>query len=94
MVPSIRRPFAGDPDATTKESLHRLIDELPDDALPGVERYLSAIRDDDMMRTLEAAPLDDEPSTPEEDASAREAIERYRRGDFVTADEARARLLE
>ncbi len=79
---------------TTKEVLHRLIDELPDDALPGVERYLAAVRDDPMMRILLAAPLDDEPTTPEEDASAREGIERYRRGDYLTADEAKARLLE
>jgi hypothetical protein len=79
---------------TTKEALHRLIDDLPDDALPGVERYLSAVRDDPMMRALMAAPLDDEPTTPDEDAGAREAIERYRRGEFVTADDSRARLLE
>ena len=90
----MRRPFAGDRDVTTKDALHRLIDELPDDALPGVERYLSAIRDDPMVRTLVAAPLDDEPTSPEDDASAREAIECYHRGDFLTADEARARLLE
>lgn len=79
---------------TTKEALHRLIEELPDDALPGVERYLAAVRDDPMMRVLMAAPLDDEPTTPEEDASARAAIDRYRRGDFLMADDAKARLLE
>ena len=56
---------------TTKEALHRLIEELPDDALPGVERYLAAVRDDPMMRVLMAAPLDDEPTSPEEDADAR-----------------------
>ena len=79
---------------TTKDALHRLIDELPEEALPGVERYLAAVRDDPMMRTLVAAPLDDEETSPEEDAEARAAVERYRRGDFLTADEARARLLE
>ena len=79
---------------TTKEALHRLIDELPENTLPGVERYLSSVRDDSMMRALLAAPLDDEPTTAEEDASAREALERYRRGDFLTAEEAKARLLE
>ena len=79
---------------TTKEALHRLIDELPDEALAGVERYLAAVRDDPMLQTLVAAPLDDEESTPDEDAEARAAIERYHRGVFLTADEARARLLE
>ena len=78
---------------TTKEALHRLIEELPDDTLPGVERYLAAVRDDPMMRILMAAPLDDEPTSPE-DVDARAAIERYRRGDFLTADDAKARLLE
>jgi hypothetical protein len=78
--------------AITKEALHQLIDELPDDALEGVAHYLSSVRDDPMMHTLMAAPLD-EPPTAEEDASAREAIERYRRGDFLTAAEAKARLL-
>ena len=78
---------------TTKEALHRLIDELPDRMLPGVERYLSTVRDDPMMQALLAAPLDDEPTTAEEDSSAGEAIERYQKGDFLTAQEAKARLL-
>ena len=77
----------------TKESLHRLIEELPDEALPGVERYLASVRDDPMMRVLIAAPLDDEPTTSEEDASARRGIERYGNGDYLTAEEAKARLL-
>ena len=79
---------------TTKDALHRLIDELPDDALPGVERYLATVRDDPMMRVLMAAPLDDEPATPEEDASARAALDRYRRGDYLPGEDAKARLLE
>lgn len=79
---------------TTKDALHRLIDELPEDTLPGVERYLTTVRNDPMMRRLASAPLDDEATTPEEDASAREAIERYRRGECLTAEDAKARLLE
>ena len=78
-------------EVTTKDALHRLIEELPDDALPGVERYLAAMRDDPMLRVLIAAPLD-EPTSAEEDASAREGIERYRSGEYVTAEEARAGL--
>lgn len=78
---------------TTKEALHRLIDGLPENTLPSIEGYLAAVRDDAMLRTLMTAPLDDEPTTGEEDASVREARERYRRGDVVTAEEAKAGLL-
>ena len=79
---------------TTKDALHRLIDELPEEALPSVERYLASVRDDPMLRVLLAAPNDDEPTTAEEDASAREARQRYGRGDFLSATEAKKRLLE
>ena len=78
---------------TTKEALYRLIDELPEDALPAVERYLASVRADPMLRVLLAAPEVDEPTSPEEDASAREAWDRYRRGDFLTPEEANRRLL-
>lgn len=79
---------------TTKEALYRLIDELPENTLPAIERYLASVRDDPMIRVLLAAQEEDEPTSPEEDASAREARRRYRRGDFITAEEAKSRLLE
>ncbi len=78
---------------TTKEALHRLIDELPDSILPGVERYLSSVRQDPMMHALLAAPTDDEPTTANEDTSAAEAMRRYQEGEFLTVQEAKARLL-
>ena len=78
---------------TTKEALHRLIDELPEDTLPAVERYLASVRDDPMLRVLLTAPEDDEPSSPAEVASARAARERYQHGEFLTAEEAKKRLL-
>jgi hypothetical protein len=40
-----------------------------------------------------AAPLDDEPTTPDEDVGAREARQEYRRGEFISADEAKHELL-
>lgn len=79
---------------TTKEALHGLIDELPDYALSEAERYLAALRDDPMLRALMAAPIDDEPTTPEEDEGAREAWEEYLRGEYVSADEAKQALLD
>lgn len=74
---------------TTKEALHRLIDDLPEDALPAVERYLSSVRDDAVVRALVTAPIDDEPTTPEEDASSEESWQAYRRGQYVSNEDLR-----
>jgi hypothetical protein len=48
---------------------------------------------DPALRAHLLTPLDDEPTTDEEDASADEAWAEYQRGKFITADEAKARLL-
>ena len=77
---------------TTKEAIHRLVDQLPEDALPAAERYLSSLRDDPVVRKLVAAPLDDEPSTPEEDAGAEEAWQEYLRGETVSNEELRREI--
>lgn len=47
-------------------------------------------RDDPMLHSLASAPLDDEPSTAEEDASAAEALAAYGHGESVSSDELRA----
>ena len=77
---------------TAREALYRLIDELPDDALPAVERYLAAVRDDPVYRAAMAAPRDDEGSSPEEDAEADAAWARYRRGEYVANGDLRREL--
>ena len=80
----------------TREMLYRLIDQLPESELERAQRVLEALsaeRDDAMLQHLIAAPLDDEPTTPDEDAGAREARQEYRRGEFVPADEAKRELL-
>ena len=80
----------------TREMLYRLIDQLPESELDRAQRLLespSAGRDDAMLQHLLAAPLDDEPTTPDEDAGAREARQEYRRGEFLSADEAKRELL-
>lgn len=68
-----------------RESIHQLLDELPDDVLPEVARYLGALRDDPLARLLLTAPLDDEPETDDERAAVREAREAGRVG--YVADE-------
>ena len=69
-----------------RESVHQLLDELPDDILPEVARYLAALRDDPLARLLLTAPIDDEPETDEERAAVAETRAPGVRDDVV-ADE-------
>ncbi|HLH27097.1 MAG TPA: hypothetical protein VK066_31645 [Chloroflexota bacterium] len=69
-----------------RDDVHQLLDELPDDILPEVARYLAALRDDPLARLLLTAPIDDEPETDEERAAVREAREEAARVGYV-ADE-------
>jgi hypothetical protein len=67
----------------TKESLHRLVDELPDAALAEAERYLAALRDDPLALLLLTAPVDDEPETDEERKAVQEARHAAQQGEVV-----------
>lgn len=81
---------------TVKETLHRLIDELPEREWPTAERFLQYLRDmgrDPVVRAFAEAPEDDEPVTPEEDAAIREAEEEIARGEGVPWEVVRERLL-
>lgn len=78
----------------TRDTLHQLVDTLPERELPEAERLLKALSEQDpMLRPLLAAPWDDEPTTPEEDAGAAIARREITRGDFLTAEEAKRELL-
>jgi len=46
-----------------------------------------------MTRALDAAPEDDEPTDPEEEAGAEEARQQYLRGEGLTAEQAKRLLL-
>jgi hypothetical protein len=68
---------------TTKEALHRMIDDLPQDKITAAERLLEGLRSDHvdpLVLALLSAPEDDEPITAEEEASAGEAWQEYLRG--------------
>lgn len=59
---------------TTRESLHRLIGELPDVELLALERFAEFLRTrsvegDPLLRFLAGAPVDDEPLTAEDTAA-------------------------
>ena len=80
----------------TRDTLHRLVDELPDDEIVAAEHLLSSLgrsRHEPLLKALLTASLDDEPTTPEEDAGAAEGRKQYRRGDLVSAEEAKRLLL-
>ncbi len=67
-----------------RHAIHELVDDLPEGKLRAARQALESLReqeDDPLLRLLENAPADDEPSSPEEDASCKEAWEEYKRGE-------------
>ncbi|MCA1670635.1 MAG: hypothetical protein LC793_25280 [Thermomicrobia bacterium] len=79
-----------------KEDVHRLVDALPDDELPAARRLLESLRTkehDPFIQHLMRAPIDDEPTTSEEDAGTAEAREELKRGEGRSLSEVRAELL-
>ena len=68
-----------------RQAIHELVDHLPESALDAAKQHL------EYLQALECIPLDDEPNSPKEDASCKEAWEEYKRGDFITSDEAKRR---
>lgn len=76
---------------TAKEELREMVERLDEDL---AEMWLEFLRTaDPALRAHLLAPIDNEPTTPEEDAGADEAWAEYQRGEFISADEAKARLL-
>jgi hypothetical protein len=77
---------------TTKEQLHKLVDELSDHeaeaALVIIERCLH----DPMLHAFASAPLDNEASQASEDAVAAEALSAYYQGEGISLDRVRADL--
>lgn len=73
---------------STKEALHRLIEELPDEQ---AERLLRSI-EDPVERALALAPIDDEPLTPEDEAALQDGREALARGDILSTEELRREL--
>jgi hypothetical protein len=78
-----------------KEDIYRLVDRLPEEELPEARHYLESLlmEHDPLLQVLKHAPIDDEPTTPEEDAGAAEAWEEYRRGEGRPLKDIRAELL-
>lgn len=80
------------PAMTTKDRLHKLVDELSDQEAEAALVIVERRRDDPMLHALASAPIDDEPSSAEEDAGAAEALDSYRRGEAISSEEIRQEL--
>ena len=72
-----------------REEVHRLVDQLSEQDLDAVRRYVETLhaKSDPFRAALEAAPVDDEPVTEDEEAGAAEAREQYRRGETLSLEE-------
>jgi len=76
---------------TAKEQLRQTVEQLSEAEAQDALGYIVRRRGnhDALSNLLERAPLDDEPTTPEEDEGVREAKEQIARGDVLSADEIR-----
>jgi hypothetical protein len=79
---------------TAREALHVLVDELPDNDLVTARRILEALRvtADPVLRTLLAAPADDERDDDDFDGGLAEARREADEGLGVSHEEAKRQL--
>ena len=73
---------------TAKEKLLQRVQTLSEDEAAETLRLLDECTDP-LARLLENAPEDDEPTTAEEEAGVKEALEAAARGEVVSAEEIR-----
>jgi hypothetical protein len=76
---------------TAKEQLRRRVDAFSEEEAAETLLLLDR-RADPVMRFLDDAPLDDEPSTPAEEALVQHARDEVARGETISLDELRAEL--
>lgn len=77
---------------TTKERLHKLVDELSEQEAEAALVIVERRRDDPMLHALASAPHDDEASGADEDASVAEAFAAYSGGKAVSSEQLRTDL--
>lgn len=76
---------------TAKEKLRERIETLTEEEAAETLRLLDH-RTDPLTALLDNAPIDDEPTTPEEEAAVQEALDAAARGETISLDELRAEL--
>jgi len=67
-----------------------VVEELSEREAENALDYIASHRHDELGDLLDSAPVDDEPSTPEEEAAVQVAREELARGETVSLDEIRA----
>jgi hypothetical protein len=77
---------------TAKEKLRVVVEELTESEAESALDYIASHRQDDLDALLDGAPVDGEPSTPEEEAAVQLAREELARGETVSLDEIRSEL--
>lgn len=79
---------------TPRETLHRLVDDLPEQALHAATRALGALAEDldPVSRVLHEAPVDDEPDADDLDGGLTEARNETARGELLSLHEVQRKL--
>lgn len=74
---------------TAKENLRHVIEELSEAEAQDALGFIAQRRGgrDALSALLDTAPMDDEPTTPDEDAGVREARAELARGEVFSAEE-------
>jgi hypothetical protein len=72
---------------TTKERLHKLVDELSEAEADDALRYVASRREDPLIRRLDSAPLEDEEISAEEEVAAAEGRADIAAGRTVSHEE-------
>lgn len=78
---------------TAKEKLLHLVDDLSESQAKAALSLVEEGMGDPLIRVLDNAPPDDEPTSPEEDEGATQAALEYRRGEAISAEQAKRELL-
>lgn len=77
-----------------RDSLHRLVDDLPESEVSRAERLLEVLKEtaEKPLYTLENAPEDDEAETSQEAVAVAEAWRDHREGKSLTTEELKREL--
>jgi len=76
-----------------KQQLRQLVDELSEvEAAEALDILAARTGRDPLSELLDNAPLDDEPTTPEEEALVQEALDAVTRGETISLEQLRAEL--
>jgi len=70
-----------------RETLHHLIDRIPEGELPAAQRFLEYLASNPAYRAAMSAPPDDEPVTPGDAEAIAKAREDVRAGRTVSHDD-------